>query len=90
MHFLGQRDDVPEILRALDLSLLPSWEEPFGLVTVESMAVGTPPLVSDVGAGPELVDDGVTGRMLRAQATPTLWARAARGAAARPRRRWSA
>ena len=46
VHFLGQRDDVPEVLRALDLSLLPSWEEPFGLVTVESMAVGTPPLVS--------------------------------------------
>ena len=32
VHFLGQRDDVPEVLRALDLSLLPSWEEPFGLV----------------------------------------------------------
>ena len=31
VHFLGQRDDVPEIMRALDLSLLPSWEEPFGL-----------------------------------------------------------
>ena len=64
VHFLGQRDDVPQVLRALDLSLLPSWEEPFGLVTVESMALGTPPLVSSVGAGPELVDDGVTGRVL--------------------------
>ncbi|HVD56187.1 MAG TPA: glycosyltransferase, partial [Thermoleophilaceae bacterium] len=34
VHFLGQRDDVPELLRALDLSVLPSWDEPFGLVTV--------------------------------------------------------
>jgi glycosyltransferase involved in cell wall biosynthesis len=64
VHFLGQRTDVPEILRALDLSLLPSAAEPFGLVTVESMAMGTPPLVSDFGAGPELVDDGVSGRVL--------------------------
>lgn len=77
VHFLGQRDDVPAILRGLDLSLLPSWEEPFGLVTVESMAVGTPPLVSAVGAGPELVADGVCGRVLP-PGCPGLWARAVR------------
>jgi glycosyltransferase involved in cell wall biosynthesis len=76
VHFLGQRDDVPEVLRALDLSLLPSWEEPFGLVTVESMAVGTPPLVGEVGAGPELVDDRVSGRTL-APKDPEAWVRAA-------------
>jgi glycosyltransferase involved in cell wall biosynthesis len=76
VHFLGQRDDVPQVLRALDLSLLPSWEEPFGLVTVESMAVGTPPLVGDVGAGPELVDDRVSGRVLPAK-DPDAWVAAA-------------
>jgi L-malate glycosyltransferase len=76
VHFLGQRDDVPEILSALDLSLLPSWEEPFGLVTVESMALGTPPLVSAVGAGPELVEEGVSGRVLPPR-RPELWAAAA-------------
>jgi glycosyltransferase involved in cell wall biosynthesis len=76
VHFLGQREDVPEILSALDLSLLPSWEEPFGLVTVESMALGTPPLVSAVGAGPELLEDGVSGRVLPPR-RPELWATAA-------------
>jgi glycosyltransferase involved in cell wall biosynthesis len=76
VHFVGQRDDVPEVLRALDLSLLPSWEEPFGLVTVESMAVGTPPLVGEVGAGPELVDDRVSGRTLPPK-DPEAWVRAA-------------
>jgi L-malate glycosyltransferase len=76
VHFLGQRGDVPEILRALDLSLLPSWEEPFGLVTIESMALGTPPLVSDGGAGAELVDDRVTGRVLPPK-RPDLWAQGA-------------
>jgi glycosyltransferase involved in cell wall biosynthesis len=76
VHLLGQRGDVPSLLRALDVCLLPSLEEPFGLVTVESMAVGTPPLVSAVGAGPELVADGVTGRVLPSE-RPDRWADAA-------------
>jgi L-malate glycosyltransferase len=76
VHFLGQRADVPEILGALDLSLLPSVNEPFGRVTVESMAMGTPPLVSDAGSGPELVENGVSGRTLPPD-QPQLWAAAA-------------
>ena len=64
VHFLGQRDDVPGILRELDLSLLPSWDEPFANVMLESMAMETPILVSSIGGGPELVEDGVTGRVL--------------------------
>lgn len=77
VHFLGQQPNVPEIMRALDLTLLPSWDEPFGLVTVESMAVGTPPLVSVAGAGPELVEDWVTGRLLPPK-RPEAWAAAVR------------
>ena len=73
VHFLGQRNDVPELMRALDLSLLPSEQEPFGLVTVESMALGTPPFVCADGAGPELVNDRETGRVL-VSAEPKLWA----------------
>jgi glycosyltransferase involved in cell wall biosynthesis len=64
VHFLGPREDVPGILRALDLSLLPSWDEPFANVMLESMAMGTPLLVSEIGGGPELVEDGVSGRLL--------------------------
>jgi glycosyltransferase involved in cell wall biosynthesis len=77
VHFLGQRSDIPEIVRDLDLTMLPSWEEPFGLATVESLAMGTPPLVGSIGAGPELVRDGVTGRVLPPK-EPELWAAAAR------------
>jgi glycosyltransferase involved in cell wall biosynthesis len=76
VHFLGQRADVPEIVKDLDLTMLPSWEEPFGLATVESLAMGTPPLVGSIGAGPELVQDGVTGRVLEPR-RPELWAAAA-------------
>jgi glycosyltransferase involved in cell wall biosynthesis len=76
VHFLGQRGDVPGILRELDLSLLPSWDEPFANVMLESMAMGTPLLVSSVGGGPELVEDGVTGRVLPPK-RPEVWASAA-------------
>jgi glycosyltransferase involved in cell wall biosynthesis len=76
VHFLGWREDVAALLAALDLSLLPSWNEPFGMVTVESMAMGTPPLVTEVGGGPELVEDRVSGRLL-APRRPEPWVRAA-------------
>ena len=77
VHFLGQRDDVPGLLKEMDLSLLPSWDEPFANVMLESMAMRTPLLVSDVGGGPELVEDGVSGRLL-APKRPEVWAGAIR------------
>jgi glycosyltransferase involved in cell wall biosynthesis len=75
VHFLGQRDDVPSLLNEIDLSLLPSWDEPFANVMLESMAMGTPMLVSDVGGGPELVEDRVSGRLL-APKRSRVWAAA--------------
>lgn len=77
VHFLGQRRDVERVMRALDLSLLPSWDEPFANVMLESMAMGTPLLVSSEGGGPELVEDGVSGRVLPPK-RPELWAAAVR------------
>ncbi len=51
--FMGVRDDVPQILGALDLFLLPSLHEGFGIVVIEAQAAGTPCLVSD-GVSPEV------------------------------------
>jgi L-malate glycosyltransferase len=76
VHFLGHREDVPEVLRALDLTVLPSWSEPFGTVAAESMAMGTPPLVGRVGGVPEYVEDGRSGLVLTPD-NPEQWARAA-------------
>jgi glycosyltransferase involved in cell wall biosynthesis len=75
VHFLGQRDDLPEVLTSLDVLLVPSWEEPFGLVMVEAMAVGTPVVATSVGGPCEVIRDGVSGRLLPPD-RPELWAEA--------------
>jgi glycosyltransferase involved in cell wall biosynthesis len=41
------------------------WDEPFGLVMIEAMACGTPVIATPYGAVPEVVDDGVTGFIVR-------------------------
>jgi len=72
VHFLGRREDVPAIMAALDLFLLPSWEEPLGTVVAEAMACGTVPLVTSEGGPREMVQDGVNGRLLPPHDAETL------------------
>jgi L-malate glycosyltransferase len=59
--FLGNRDDVDQILCAADVFLLPSHYEAFGLAALEAMACGVPVVASDVGGVSELVNEGVNG-----------------------------
>lgn len=51
-----------ELLRGARAMLFPiDWEEPFGLVMIEAMLVGTPVIAFRRGSVPEVVEDGVTG-----------------------------
>lgn len=59
--FLGQRDDVPQLLSAVDVSVLASLREGFPNAIVESMAAARPVVATDVGGIPELVIHGKTG-----------------------------
>jgi glycosyltransferase involved in cell wall biosynthesis len=43
------------------------WPEPFGLVMIEAMACGTPVIAWNCGSVPEVVDDGVTGRVVQSE-----------------------
>ena len=78
VRFLGERDDVPEILGALDLLLLPSWEEPFGRVVVEAMAMAVPVIATSVGGPSEILRDGDDGILLPPR-HPARWGEAAFG-----------
>lgn len=46
VHFLGNRDDIPELMCTVGLVVLPSLKEPFGRVIPEALATGTPVLCS--------------------------------------------
>ena len=48
VHFLGNREDIPSLLKSVDVSVLSSNWEGFGLVAVESMAAGIPIIGSNV------------------------------------------
>jgi len=61
VRMLGARQDVPEIMRALDLLVVNSHREPFGLVACEAMAVGTPVLATACDGLPEIIDHGRNG-----------------------------
>jgi N-acetyl-alpha-D-glucosaminyl L-malate synthase BshA len=63
IHFLGKQDNVHELLPLADLMLMPSEMESFGLAALESMACGVPAIATQVGGVPELIDDGVNGRL---------------------------
>jgi glycosyltransferase involved in cell wall biosynthesis len=64
VRFLGWRDDVPRLLAALDVLLLPSLWEGFGLVLLEAMGQHLPVIASRVSAVPEIVTDGETGLLV--------------------------
>jgi hypothetical protein len=55
IKFLGNRDDIPNILKTIDISIISSNWEGFGLVAVEGMAAGKPIIASNVEGLKEVV-----------------------------------
>lgn len=58
IRFMGRRHDVPEILGASDIAVLPSWHENMSNALLESMAAGVPVIATSVGGNPEVVSRG--------------------------------
>jgi glycosyltransferase involved in cell wall biosynthesis len=95
----GWVDGAAGLMAAFDVLVVPSHQEPFGTVLAEAMNAGTPVVATRVGGLAEVVDDGVTGRLVEpgdpeALATAVIEVlrdREALGAAARERAtRWHA
>ena len=61
VRFLGVRNDVADVLRAVDLFALTSVSEAASITLLEAMAAGLPVVVTAVGGNPELVRDGIDG-----------------------------
>jgi sugar transferase (PEP-CTERM/EpsH1 system associated) len=61
VHLLGERRDVPLVLAAFDLFVLPSIAEGISNTLLEAMATGLPVIATRVGGNPELVEEGVNG-----------------------------
>jgi glycosyltransferase involved in cell wall biosynthesis len=70
--FTGERTDIPRIMAATDVFTMPSFEEPFGLVYLEAMAMQRPVVAVDNGGTPEVVEHGRSGLLSRYQDVDAL------------------
>lgn len=72
VHFLGDRDDVRELLQGMDLFALSSVTEGYSMALLEACATGLPIVATDVGGNAEIVSDGATGRIVPPCDAPAL------------------
>jgi glycosyltransferase involved in cell wall biosynthesis len=67
VHLLGYRADIADLLAAADVFAMPSLSEGLPLAMVEAMFAGVPVLATAVGGIPDLIHDGASGRLVRAE-----------------------
>src|SRR5207244_715670 len=70
--FAGHRSDMARVFAAGDVFALASFEEPFGLVFAEAMAMKRPVLGLASGGAPEVVDHGASGFLAPQRDVPAL------------------
>ena len=70
IEFVGEIDEsekLPFLRGALAMLFPIDWPEPFGLVMIEALACGTPVIAWNAGSVPEVIDDGITGRIVECE-----------------------
>lgn len=63
--FLGHRDDIPRILKTIDIFVYPSFLEGLGTALLEAMTMGMPVAVADIPTFRDFIEDGVSGLFFR-------------------------
>ncbi len=63
--FTGYQDNIPQVMSALDVVVMPSRQEAFGLVAIEAMAMQCPVVISRGGSAQEIVGDEECGLLVR-------------------------
>jgi sugar transferase (PEP-CTERM/EpsH1 system associated) len=72
--FPGERADIPNLMRAMDLFVLPSLGEGISNTILEAMSTGLPVIATRVGGNVELVKEGITGTLIPPDAPAALMA----------------
>src|SRR5690606_24547218 len=72
VYFAGFRGDSWRAFAGFDVTVIPSRQDGLPLVCLEAMAAGCPVIASDAGGLPEVVEDGVTGRVIPSCDVPAL------------------
>jgi len=65
--FAGQRDDIPNLLNAMDIFVLPSIDEGLSNTILEAMSAGKPVIATNVGGNREIITDRLTGMLITPQ-----------------------
>lgn len=72
VHLLGLRRDVINVLKSLDLFVLPTYQEALGTAFIEAGATGRPAIGTNVDGVPEVIRDGETGLLVPAKDAAAL------------------
>lgn len=72
VHYLEFTKDIPELMNTLDVFVMPSNSETFGLVAIEAMASALPVVATNAGGVPEIIDNGVDGLLFEPKDSTTL------------------
>lgn len=63
-HFMGERDDVEDVLAACDVLAMPSEREGLGMAALESLSCGLPVVATDVPGLRDVIVNGLTGALV--------------------------
>lgn len=72
VRFLGMRTDMPELYRAMDVFVLPSYREGFPRSAIEAAAMGLPLVLTDIRGCREVVREGVNGFLVPSKRVDAL------------------